>query len=108
MRITKKNSAQPSERRKQFFWLFAGLLFAFVSLYVYLVNTAAVNAARWRETEQKISSSAAAVGELETSYLSLKQGVTLSLAYQKGFEDARAVRFISGKTIGAIVRNNEI
>lgn len=108
MRITRKISRRIEERQKGFFWLFAGLLFASASLYVYFVNTAALNAARWRDMEQKISSVSAIVGELETSYLSVKQGVTLSLAYQNGFEDARGVKFISAKKLGAVVRNNEI
>lgn len=104
----RKISKQGQELQKRLFWFFAGLLFASVSLYVYFVNTAALNAAHWRDMEQKISSVSGTVGELETSYLSLKQGVTLSLAYQKGFEDARGVKFISAKTLGAVVRNNEI
>ncbi len=87
---------------KTVFWSFVCMLFFMVTCYVYLINTATRNGVSWSKTEESIASIGSHVSELESSYLSLKQSVTLSLAYAKGFEDVKAVRFIGAEKVGTV------
>lgn len=99
---------KPNERKKTLFWSLACLFFATVSLYVYLVNAAAWNGVGWRDAAEETAALSGRVAELESHYLSLQQGVTLKAAYARGFEDARFVRFISARKVGAVATANEI
>src|SRR3989338_2365277 len=96
------------ENRKQLFWLLTCLVLLFASCYVYFVNTAALNGVRCGVAEQEITTLGGEVSELESTYLSLKQSVTLSLAYERGFEDIGAVKFISTEKVSAVAKTNEI
>ena len=93
---------------KGLFWLFTCLLLLTTSMYVYLVNTAAVNGVRWGDAEQELGSLGATVSELESKYLSLKRSVTLATAYEKGFEDVRTVTFINTQKVGPVAAATEI
>ena len=93
---------------KVLFWSFACLLLLLLTGYVYLINTTTQNGVRWGKTEQTIASLGAKVSELESRYLSLKQSVTLSMAYARGFEDVKAVKFISARKIGTVATSKDI
>lgn len=95
-------------KRKAVFWSLLCALFVLSSLYVYFVNTAALNAVRLGKAAFERSGMRTRISGLEEGYLSRKQNVTLSLAYRAGFEDARAVRFIGRKSIGILPRNNDL
>lgn len=108
MKSVSKNLQWFDKNGKMIFWVFAALLLFMTAWYVYLVNTAALNGVRWSRTEQDIASRGAAVSELESHYLALKQSVTLSLAYAKGFQDVKTVTFISPQKVGVVATANEI
>lgn len=93
---------------KGVFWSLAALLLLMTAWYVYLVNTAALNGVHWSNTQEDIRGRGAAVSELESRYLSLKQSVTLSLAYAKGFEDVKNVTFIGAEKVGTVATAKEI
>ncbi|HCB35142.1 MAG: hypothetical protein A2W52_04830 [Candidatus Taylorbacteria bacterium RIFCSPHIGHO2_02_49_25] len=103
-----KNIRQLLKRGKGIFWSLVCLSFLVSSYYVYLMNTAALNGARWNGAETETALLGEKVSELESEYLSLKQSVTLSVAYERGFEDVKAVRFISGRKVGTAAAVNEI
>lgn len=86
----------------------ACLVLLLTSLYVYLLNTASENGARWSKAEKELSSLGANISELESHYLSLKQSVTLKVAYAKGFEDVKTVRFIATQKGGTVATAKEI
>ncbi len=108
MKAIQKNLKKIDEHSKGMFWFLASSLLLMTVWYVYLVNTAAFNGVRWSKAEEGISSLGATVSELESSYLSLKQSVTLSLAYAKGFEDVKDVTFISTEKVGSVATAKEI
>lgn len=97
-----------NRNKKNVFWSLACLLLLTTSFYIYLMNTAALNGVRWKNSEEEIASLGAVVSERESYYLSLKQSVTLKTAYAKGFEDVSAVKFIPARKVGAVVSANEI
>lgn len=106
--IFKKTIKRLNERGKTLFWSLACLLFVLSSLYVYFVNTAAWNAVQLGKATSERSGLRTSSPQLEETYLSRKQAVTLSLAYRAGFEDARAIRFLGRKSIGVLSRNNDL
>ena len=108
MKTIKKNLKRFEKHGKKLFWSLACLLLLATSFYVYLMNTAALNGVRWEGAEKEITSIEATVSELESEYLSLKQSVTLSTAYAMGFEDVKAIKFISAKKVGTVAAVNEI
>ncbi|MEK7087695.1 MAG: hypothetical protein AAB891_00205 [Patescibacteria group bacterium] len=108
MRVSRKHPKWLNRNRKNIFWSLACLLLLVTSFYIYLINTAALNGVRWKNGEGEIASLGADVSELESYYLSLKQSVTLRMAYAKGFEDVKAITFIPAQKIGAAVSANEI
>lgn len=102
MQALQKNLKWVDANGKAVFWSFVCMLFFMATFYVYLINTATRNGVSWSKAEQSIASIGAHVSELESSYLSLKQSVTLSLAYAKGFEDVKTVRFIGAEKVGTV------
>lgn len=108
MKTVKKNLKRFERHSKGLFWSLTCLLFLVTSFYVYLMNTMAQNGVRWENGEKEATSVSATVSELESQYLSLKQSVTLSMAYERGFEDVKTVRFISAKKVGTVAAVNEI
>ncbi len=83
------------------------VLFA-ASFYVYLINTTSMNGVKWREAETNVSTYGAAISELESTYFSLKHSVTIGMAYARGFENVKVVRFISAQKVGTVAIANEI
>ena len=104
MHTLQKNLKWIDKNGKGVFWSFVCVLLFMATCYVYLINMAAQNGVGWSKAEQSIAMLGAEVSELESSYLSLKQSVTLSLAYAKGFEDVKAVRFIGAEKVGSAAR----
>jgi hypothetical protein len=72
------------------------------------MNTAALNGVLWESMEKETAALGTAVSELESQYLSLKRSLTLGMAYSKGFEDVKAVRFIPARKVGTVTAVNEI
>lgn len=108
MKALQKNLKWFDKNGKSFFWFLTCLLLLTTSFYIYLVNMAAFNGARWGKADQEITNLGAKVSELESRYFSLQQSVTLATAYAKGFADVSSVRFISTQTVGAVATANEI
>lgn len=108
MSTARKNFRWLNKNRKGLFWSFACLLLLVTSFYIYLMNTASLNGVHWKNAEEDIASMGATVSELESYYLSLKQSITLSLAYDRGFEDVKAIKFIPSRKVGAVIMVNEI
>lgn len=103
-----KNLKWLDRHGKILFWSFVSMVFFMVSFYVYLVNTATTNGVRWGAADLEIGAKGAVVSELESHYFLLKQSVTLAKAYAAGFEDVKAVRFISTEKVGTVATANEI
>lgn len=80
------------------------LLLLTTACYVYLVNTTAMNGVRWGQAQQSTTAISSRVSALESTYLSLKQSVTLPLAYAKGFADVKHVTFIDPHKAGTVAR----
>lgn len=93
---TRKTIEKIDERRKGLFWALTCFLFALSTMYVYYVNTAALNGVRWEEAERRTADLETEVSRLEGRYLSIQKGITLAHATELGFVDARGVVFLRG------------
>jgi len=97
MKLVSKKALQKIEhRRKGIFQSLVCLFFVLSTVYVYYVNTAALNGVRWKDAEQNAAALQAEVSRLEGKYLSVKKSVTLARAADMGFVDARGIVFLSG------------
>lgn len=88
-----------------FFIVLATLLFTFFS-YIYLVNKTIMNVVAREKIENNISSLSTTIGTLEFKYITLKNAVTLDLAYTKGFEEATPTKFIARQSSGTSLSYN--
>ncbi len=77
------------------FFSLAALLLTFFLLYAYLVNKTVMNVVARENAENDISELSTTIGTLESQYMTLKNSVTLDLAYSRGFKDATPSQFIS-------------
>jgi len=100
IRVHKKTD----EKRKGVFWFLTCSLFVLSTLYVYYVNTAAMNGVKWEEAARQSRVTESAISDLEATYLSEKRTVTLARATELGFESTRRVTFLTEHPIEVSVR----
>lgn len=79
---------------KILFFILAATFVSIFLLYAYLVNKTIMNVVARQHTEKSISALSSKLGDLEAKYLALQGGVTIDLAYARGFKDANP-QFIS-------------
>lgn len=77
------------------FYVCAALLAIIFVIYVYLINATVMNVVAREDSEKEIAALSTSLGEMEFKYISLKNGVTLDLAYQKGFGTTAATEFLA-------------
>lgn len=108
MKALQKKLKRLSGCGRTLFWSFSLLLLLSASLYAYLVNAAALHAIAYGKARESARAVSAALSEREALFLTLKQRVTLPRAYALGFQDARAVRFITTEQLrAALPRSDE-
>ena len=95
------------ERERLFYILIASIIFT-ISLYGFLIQKAIMNVVAREDIAKEIALTGAKVGDLEGKYLSLKNSITIDLAYEKGLKDAVAPYYISKKSITAMASKNEL
>ncbi len=107
MKAVLKTSKWLDAYGKSVFWSLACLVLFVTSFYIYLVNTTALNGVRWGSARREMASIEASVSELESQFLSLKRTITIALAYERGFEDIKVVKFISTEKVGIVATAKE-
>ncbi len=80
---------------KMLFFVLASILIVIFGFYAYLVNKTIMNVVARGKVEQNISSLSSSIGDLEFKYMTIRNGITIDLAYAKGFLDAEPTQFIS-------------
>lgn len=94
---------------KNIFWFLIGILLLCSVFYMYSINVTIRNVVARQNLENKISELTLSVGNDEFQYISLRNNVTLALAYSLGFKDVKEKTYISKKTVGYISQStNEI
>lgn len=101
-RASQKNKTERETKQKRLFWSLSCISLFFAVFYIFAVQKAAVNTVRWEQAEESARAVISRIGELEADYLARKKGITLSLAYAQGFEDARNITFLQTKRGGLV------
>lgn len=96
-----------SPERKIFWYL---MLFAIVfsGLYIYFVNSAIINAVEYQKTERGITSLNSRVSDLESSYLSLNDKISLDYALGAGFVKIIGEKYVSRKAFSVNLSLNQL
>lgn len=85
-------------REKTIFWTLLAILVLCAGFYMYCINTTVHNIVIRQNLENDASSLALTIGSEEFKYITMRNGVTLAMAYSLGFGDVKEKTFISKKT----------
>ena len=96
-------------REKNIFWTLVVMLFVFAIFYMYSINVTIRNVVARQNLENKVAELTLSIGNHEFQYITLRNTVTLPLAYSLGFKDVKERTYISRKTVGYVSKvTNEI
>ena len=82
-------------REKTIFWTLLGILLLCSGFYMYFINATIHNVVIRQNLENESSSLTLSIGRKEFQYITMRNGITLSLAYSLGFRDVSAKTYIS-------------
>lgn len=83
------------DQRVGIFWTLVSICFVSSILYIYAVSTTVSNTVSRQALEREVSTLAARIGEMEFTYIAMKNSVDLSTAYTYGFKDVSAPVYVS-------------
>jgi hypothetical protein len=72
---------------KIIFWAMVATIVLFVGMYIYFVNKTVLNVVARQNVEAQTSNLNTELGNLESQYIASKNGVTMALAQQMGFQE---------------------
>ena len=82
-------------REKTIFWVLLGVLFLCASFYMYFVNSTIHNVVTRQNLEKESTQLTLKIGNEEFQYITMRNSITLPLAYSLGFKDVSVKIFIS-------------
>lgn len=77
------------------FWALASICIILSGLYMYAVSTTAMNTASRKSLEENSAILSTKISEMEFQYISLKNSVSIEVAYAHGFKEVTAPLYIS-------------
>ncbi|MDP3763238.1 MAG: hypothetical protein Q8Q92_01095 [bacterium] len=83
------------DHRVRFFWTLTAVSLFALCVYIYAINATARNIALRQDLERQVASVSANLDSLEFAYIELKNNVTIELAYERGFREARSPLYVS-------------
>lgn len=81
-------------REKAIFWIFFSLFIFFLVFYGFMVNSTIANAVAKQQAEKDIISLNTDVNSMESTYLNLKNKITIDLAVSKGFVENMTEKYV--------------
>ena len=82
-------------REKTIFWALLGIIFLCASFYMYFINITVYNTVSRQNLEKESTQLTLKIGNEEFQYITMRNSVTLPLAYSLGFKDVSVKIFIS-------------
>ena len=83
------------DHRVRFFWILVAISALSMFTYIYAINATARNIATGQDLERRVAKVSANLDSLEFSYITLKNNVTLELAYERGFREVKNPLYVS-------------
>ena len=93
--------------QKVFFWTGVFVITLLCFFYGYYLNAAIRNVVARENTVEVISKLNSSIAEREFKYISLKNGISIDLAYSLGFKSAKDTAFVARKGISQEVSLNQ-
>jgi hypothetical protein len=90
------------DSRLHFFWVLVGVSMFSLALYVYAINGTTRNIAKRQALEHQIDLTAVKLETLEFAYIELRNAITMELAYQYGFREAKNPLYVSRSAAPAL------
>lgn len=94
--------------RERVFAILIGAIVLSAIAYGFLLKKAVTNIVEREKIVSEAKKQNADIGDLEAKYFSMKNSITLNLAYSKGFKDPSNVSYISKKSLTAMAAKNEL
>ncbi|MBI5126715.1 MAG: hypothetical protein HZA80_03060 [Candidatus Taylorbacteria bacterium] len=94
--------------RERIFYTLCALLAVSAISYGYLLQKAIVNVVEREAMIKELRIATSRVADLESSYLALKNTVTLELAFDRGFKEANHLSYIKKGSLGQLTLSNEL
>lgn len=88
-------------KERKAFWCLVSLAVAFSGFYIYFVNGAIINVVERQKIEREIVSINSRIGDMESSYISLNNKISLEYAFSAGFVKVAKEKYVYRKTLGA-------
>jgi len=106
---TKSNTLYLNDtlRKRSFYFLFSGILILSFVYMFFLCNTI-YNIIERKNIEDNIRNLSSTVSQMELDYLSLNEGINLSLAKDLGLSEPKNVYFSQKSLVGNLARANGI
>ena len=82
-------------REKTMFWSLIGILFICSAFYIYSINVTIRNVVVRQELENKAAQLTLKIGSQEFKYITMRNSITLPMAYSLGFGDVKNKIFVS-------------
>jgi hypothetical protein len=102
---TKKTTWQRKIFNKKVLWSLVVLIFASSAAYGLLINQIIWNVVARQKAETNISNMSSQVSSLETSYMTLTDGITIDKAYALGFKDIpnNSIQYVNKDASGPVL-----
>lgn len=100
-----KTHALSFDTRVRIFWTLVSICFISSILYIYAVTSTVSNTVSRQALEHEVGTMAARIGEMEFTYIGLKNSVTLATAYEHGFKDVSSPVYVSRLDDGSLSIN---
>jgi hypothetical protein len=96
------------DSRVRIFWTLGAICFISSILYIYAVTSTISNTVSRQALEGEVSTLAAKIGEMEFTYIGLKNNVSITVAYDHGFEDVSHAVYVARANTPALSVNLSI
>ncbi|MDO8590188.1 MAG: hypothetical protein Q7R69_02855 [bacterium] len=93
------------DHRARVFWILVAISILSLFAYIYAIHATARNIATRQNLERQMAKISANLGSLEFDYIELKNNVSLELAYQHGFREAKKPLYVSRTSVTSLSFN---
>jgi hypothetical protein len=89
-------------KEKAIFWTLFGILILSIGFYIFCINATVRNVVSREQSENAANKIALDISNKEFQYISMRNSVTLYLAYSMGFRDVSQKTFINKNSNGVV------
>ena len=107
-KVIKENIQEIFNYKERIFIVLIMSIIISAGAYAFLIEKAIMNVVAREDVIKESHVLSASVAGLEERYFSIKNNISLDLAYAKGFKDSEVSFFISSQLLSTLVSRNEL